>query len=365
MTLVVAKKVDNNLIMVGDTKLTYEHIDRNRPSDGTVKIIKLSQTIALAYAGNPDFAEDALKEIGASTDISFVESVLLKHHVENNGATDFILAIGAESATLTVIKNLEVNECENAWIGSASGFRSFQMSFLSYEPAEKDASQGTNIKITQLPETNNQLTRDTYSKMFIAMSKVVDNPDVPEVGGFVIPIVFENNEFRYPLYLQIFRNPIDISAEVPNGGRSTVSFGTVEDGAFAVNFSGGNSFELAIHFPHGNVGLLYTRQSYGLLNPTIYEQYDEIEFCEMLTSNSTVRLDVHMHHNAINYALKAENEFHNHNYEKALTRINQAIVESSKSWGPNPNKAQIYTSLQECIDSKGSACNPPILNSRF
>lgn len=352
MSLIVARKYKDNLIILSDTKLTYRHEERNRPQDGTIKTIALSPHIAVCYAGDTHFAELALKEIADKLDEAFIKSILLKYHRESGQGTDFILALGLGGPSLIEIKNDTVTETDNSWIGSYDGFNQYQASFLSESDTNAEGINETTIKIIQMPDTEDDTFRSMYSKMFDAMVDVIEGHKVNEVGGFIIPLVFENNELQYKIYLRLFRKPIDIETELADKQWTAVNFSTVEDGAYIVNFSGGKADQLAIHFPHGNIGALYSREDYGLLNPTIYPEMDEIDFSEFLDDNPKVSLGFSVNHGAANYAVKAQKEFNEGNFENALTRITQSVNQASKSWGPNPDKNAKFDSLQEYLDAK-------------
>lgn len=353
MSLIVARKYNDNLIILSDTKLTYRYEEKNSPKDGTIKTIILSSNKAVCYAGDVHFAELALKEIAEDLDVSRIESILMKYHHESEQATDFILAFSEENIVLVEIKNGISQITDNSWIGSIGGFNQYQSSFLSNANNQPQEVGGTTIKIAQMPETEDEDFRKIYSKMFESMINVIEGHEVSEVGGFIIPLIFENDAFKYNIYLQLFRKPIDIDMEVPDGRPAAINFSSVEDGAYIVNFSGGKTNQLAIHFPHGNIGVHYTREESRLLNPTIYPKMDEIDFSEFLDTNSNVKLGFSVHHGASNYALKAQKELNEGRYDAALTRVNQAINQASKSWGPEPDKNACFNSLQECLDAKG------------
>lgn len=358
MSLIVARKQNNKLIILGDTKLTYRYEEKNNPRDGTIKTIVLSPNIVVCYAGNVHFAESALKEISDNLDAALIESILLKYHLNSEDETDFILAVSSTTPTLIEIKNGQSKKTDTSWIGSHEGFNQFQASFLSDANDQAAGFCETTIKIVQMPDSEDETFRSLYSKMFDAMIDVIEGHEVKEVGGFIIPLIFENDEFQYKIYLKLFRKPIDIEKEVPDGHWATVNFSSVEYGAYIVNFSGGNAYHLAIHFPHGDIGVIYSREDFGLLNPTIYPDMDEIDFAEFLKKTSNISLGFTVKHGVENYAFKAQKEFNEGRFDNALTRITQSINQASKSWGPDPDKDAEFSSLQECLDAKGKIETP-------
>lgn len=189
------------------------------------------------------------------------------------------------------------------------------------------------------------------------MLGVIECSLINEVGGFIIPLIFEKNKFAYQCYVSIFRKPINIDKEVGEQGWSPVMFGGAEEGSFTVNFSGGYNAELAIHFYQGDIGVVYIRAENGLLNPVTYKM-DEIDFNEFLVEKYNIKAAFSLASNTANYAIKADKAFNEEHYDLALNRINQAIKLSSKTWGPNPDRNAEYESLIYFIQEKGHADIP-------
>ena len=355
MSLIVARKINNKLILVGDTKLTYPYKDKNSPKDGTIKSIIFNSTISVCFAGDVYYAEEALKEIALNYDLENIKSTLLKWHLESEISTDFIIAVGCNEPHFITIKDGSITLEEQCWIGSIDGFRKFQELYLSDYVHQYET--GFSSQVIQQPASKDEFFREQYNKLYEAMVGVIESHLINEVGGFIIPLIFEENKFSYQCYVNIFRKPINIDKEVRDQRWSTIGFGGAEEGSFTVNFSGGYNAELAIHFYQGDIGVVYSRAKNSLLNPKIYKM-DEIDFNEFLTENYKVKLAFSLASHTANYAIKAEKAFNEEHYDIALNRINQAIKLSSKTWGPNPDRNAEYESLIYFIQEKGHADIP-------
>ena len=188
MSLIVARKVKNNLIILSDTKLTPHNDERanNRPSDGTIKSYILSKQISVSFAGSQYFAEAALKKIGNSLDVEFIKDVLLETHKESCKETDFILALDFEYPSLFVIKDFRIEETENSWIGSQSGFNQYQ-GYLSIQLIENEINELLYLKIVRSPDSGGEECQRLYRKMFDAMVGVIDGSESVPRRHAVIP----------------------------------------------------------------------------------------------------------------------------------------------------------------------------------
>lgn len=353
MSLIVARKHKNNLLIFSDTKLTYKFKDKNSPKDGTIKAIILTSKIAICYAGDVHFAELALKEIRGRYSNEEIKAILLKYHHESNQLTDFILAISEDEPYFLVFKDGCVVEEDSCWIGSKDGFSKFQEYFLSnYEYQD---TWGVSFDLVKLPDTDDLEFRGLYYKLFNAMVGVIECNEIQEVGGFIVPLLFENDHFCYQYYVNVFRKALDVEDEMDGDGPTTIGFSNAEDGAFAVNFSGGITAELAIHFFQGNIGVVYQRDNHSLLNPKLLPAMDEIDFSEYLKAKTSVSLAFSMAHGFENFAIKGEKAFRENDFDLAIKRFEQAIIQSSKTWGPDPSKDSEYKSLNDFIKDKGHA----------
>lgn len=360
MSLIVARKFKGHIFVVSDTKLTYPDKEKNTPEHGLIKTTNVSPNTSISFAGDIYYAEEALKQIQHSTDINHISEILLKTHCESSHETDFILSfVENGEPNLLTFKEGASTETETAWIGSSDGFDCFQKYFHDPDSIPDTKGEITYFKITKLPDVEDKEVQEMYSSLFSSMLGVIEDTSVNEVGGFIVPVMYENSQFVYGHYAHFFRQPIDADQEIPkDGSPATVQWGNAEDGAFAVNFGGGKETVIAIHFYQGNLGAIYSRENFGLMRPKMYAGWDEIDFVSMLKKDHDMTLTVTIRHNCGDYGVKGSEEYKSGNLQKSLSYFDTAVSVSSKQWGPVKNKENKYTSLSEYIDQHGSVNIP-------
>jgi len=324
--------LNDKIITVSDTKLTYEHLDRNNPKDGTIKSIIITPQISVSYAGDIHFAELALKGIGTNSDVDFIKRTLLSFHISSDLNTDFILSKGGKTPCLYVFKNGEMTKATIDWIGSSEGFNRFQKAFN--DPTNGPIIEGVNFNIIKMPDEFDHNFNEVTEKMIFAMKEVIEDTTIPEVGGFFVCTSFNEQKFKYINYISLFRNPIEIKTFDESKGWNVIDFSSVKEGAFSVNFLESESDTLAIHFFHGNIGLIYKRENNGLLNPEVIVDVDEIDFSEYLNNCTDLRFGITMGHNYDNYAYNGEQALKLNDFELAIKRFDIALNLAAKSWKP-------------------------------
>jgi hypothetical protein len=247
MSLIVARKYQNNIIIVGDSKITYPYLDKNNPKDGLVKSVIINAQLCISVAGVVDYGNEALQKIGKGKSKTEVIEILEFFHSKSGNETSFLVCFGNPHYKIIRIDNGVTESVQNGWIGSHPAFEKFQYYYHTPDAAKKLFEGLTTFKIHQLPDEFDENGRHIYSTMFASMNGVIEDPSILEVGGFIIPIVYEKNSFNYMIYVHMYRKPIDIDAEFPDGKGGIMKFGDAEDGAYCVNFSASNREKLALH----------------------------------------------------------------------------------------------------------------------
>ena len=243
MSLIIARKIENAIIILGDTKLTYkDEIERKRPLYGTIKIIRQSEKVAIAFAGDNYFAHLAFQKITPNSDINVIKLILHKSHLDSGQKVDYIIA-SLNPNNIFEVKNGKIEKVNQSWIGSVEGFSKFQMYTQKENTITPDL---TTMKVKEIPKYLTSKSSEIYSKLFDAMLDVVNDESIPEVGGFVIPLVSEGFKFKFPTYVDVFRKPLEAEEIAIN---ATVSFGNASIGSYILNFWGGNNNCIAIHLP--------------------------------------------------------------------------------------------------------------------
>ena len=130
MSLIVARKEGNQLCIVSDTKLTYPaHETRNHktsPEEGVIKTVILNSQLAVAFAGDIDFAEKALQQINGSIQLPAILHILKQHHDASCQQTDFVVCQVDPDPVIYKIANGQCSEEEFAGLGDLKAYGHFQ-----------------------------------------------------------------------------------------------------------------------------------------------------------------------------------------------------------------------------------------------
>lgn len=287
MSLIVARKENNNIMLVSDTKLSLPNeksssADRQKrtPSAGVIKVTIINSKTCVAFAGGEFFAEEAIRKLDFNISLDDILAELLEAHLASNDVTDFIIASGESEARLFEIKKQQCNEVESAWIGSAGAFSVFQASMQGLIKRQKI---GFFIELID-PGT----TTDLFKKMSDAMDDVIDDEKIPEVDGFRVNTVFVGDAFHYRGYTHSYRErPINV--ELPLGVTSmefAIGHPTAEEGGYNINFFDSPNPQYAgLHILQANLAIVYKRENNGLLRPTIITDIDEVDFIDYAEDN--------------------------------------------------------------------------------
>lgn len=319
MTLIVARKSGNKIIINSDTRLTYEKIDQHdpdpkriqhhRPTEGTVKTINLTPDVNLSFAGDVSIAEKVLSHFNGRVGeiVEFNLNNLIGHlnylHMTSDRATDFILSIGDPdpiNTKIIVIKDGVVADVPVAWIGSHDAFSIFQKTFMSLDDKEALKKQvmksaETQLFTVQLP-TNDEVFNDLYLRTHFAMREVVLGELVEDVGGFVVSSVFNGNSYKYLSYFECY--PIGFGRTKSFlSGSNQIPLGSAAEGSYAVSIGGNCTYNLPIYFPHGKFGMIYSRENSSLMSPSPYYDCEAEQFQEIVRGKK-----IHVNFSVINFS---------------------------------------------------------------
>ncbi|MBE0359218.1 hypothetical protein [Pseudoalteromonas aliena] len=304
MTLIVARKIGNKIIINSDTRLTYPKVDQydpdpkriqhHRPSEGTIKTINLTPDVNLSFAGNVSIAERVLSyfpgKIGERVEFNINNLIGHLHylHIESNQETDFILSIGSPEEShskIFSIKDGSVSDVNVAWIGSYDAFRIYQETFIKLSGQNKlndhmSKDSSTLIFTAAMPTQDKELN-EIYTRSHFAMRDVVWGEKIEDVGGFVISSVFNGYSFKYCGYFECY--PIGFGrTKSLLKGVSTIPVGSNREGSFAVSVGSSVIYRLPIYFPHGNFGMIYSREQSALMEPMTFCDVSAKDFQEIL-----------------------------------------------------------------------------------
>lgn len=280
MSLIVARKDGEHIVIVGDTQLSYPNQTVKRlktlPREGVLKSVIINDSICISFANVVRHAEEALKTINPDATPNEVLTILERFHRSSEEETDFILSSNMPSPTIYEIKNGVAKETSVAWIGSQAGYNAFQKSIIEgREPNTNSPYSNMNIQ-EALPEI------PLFAKMSSAIDFVIEDETIPEVRGFKNIILLKDNRFQFMPYMKFYREELVITEP----RTFVIGHGSPESGSYTLVFIGGSKDHktAALHIKQGNFGILYRRVDNGLLWPELCENMDEVDFFEFITT---------------------------------------------------------------------------------
>lgn len=242
MTLVVARQVNNEIYIVGDTKFTAnESSSWPEPKKyiGGLKVILLNPGLCVSFAGNIEIARDAIQGIYDKNVNLFNKNCaieyFLEHHkysVQNCSTTDFLIASIVEcdekpGAFLKEIFRIADSKvyCENeaAYIGDEEAFNYFQEAFHC---GHQNNSVPT-FEIYKLGSRKRPGFDQSLSTAIFAMQGVIDNLAILSVDGIRTVVISEEDQFKYAEYIQLRGAPTPVN----NEPAAPVNFGDAAEGS--------------------------------------------------------------------------------------------------------------------------------------
>ena len=113
MSLIVAKKQNNQIYIVSDTKLTnpnnLNRIDLVAPEEfSAIKIVNINPFVSISFAGEISYAKQAIATCRKlDNNINRILDYLLQTNITSNNATEFIVCINLPTFFIYEIKNIE------------------------------------------------------------------------------------------------------------------------------------------------------------------------------------------------------------------------------------------------------------------
>ncbi len=270
MSLIIGRANKGNVIILGDTKLTFYNNKNSNPYvDGCLKVYSVNDTLAFGFAGTVEHFEIALEELLQCKSPDEIANVALKLKSEKH--LDFDLLIGeAGNDYLTLLKGKQITKQIVGYIGDKDAYEKYQSNFNSNNGAIPPEEGRASIQISRQPEP--LWENEIYSKMFHAFKNTITNAKIPSVGGISVPLCTDKGKFRYMNYVDIISDPLDLSqfSDKPK----VIEFGTAEYGSFSVEFSdtsphGGSPKDIGFYFLQGGFGLIFCENKNMLKKPKV------------------------------------------------------------------------------------------------
>lgn len=276
MSLVVARRIGDDVSLIGDTHLKNDYGYHAGWIEGVAKVMVLRPDLAFGFAGDVAVAESAIKSCtGVLLSGSWQEFVLklLEVHKQSSAATDFIV-VKLDPIDIVQIKNGYAESVDFAWIGDHCAFNAFQSHLGSIKGEIPRSSM-----LAESVEASSQETAVMESRLLNAMHAVIDDRSIDSVAGFALRISSFKRGFRYAEYLKSMSGHIDVDTLKYSNAQKR-SFGTAEGGHYTV-YSTSCFDHLRLYpilfWPEASMGVLFHAGDGGLYRPyKIYaKSFDE------------------------------------------------------------------------------------------
>lgn len=335
MSLVVVMKEGNKVCIVSDTQLTYPDQESKRhktsPGQGGIKTVVIAKDIAVSFAGDIKFADQALHSIGSITDFDKILSILNEFHQKSQHETEFVLTKGQLDSPPLIYK-ISNGICsieDFVWLGDYEAFNLFQSYRLNKSPSINTLKEKASAKKSQPNEPlfrnfkisiERKVESDAFSKLSSAMDWVIDSNISDSVGGFKVMVIFDKH-FRYVSYSRSFNERLEF-----NSNNQFKFHGSASHGGYSVIFHGASHdySKIALYLLQGEFGIVYERNGMGIHKAKVVPA-KEAEFHSYLAKHYGIMGVFPNSWAAEKYFPEAQEAYNSRNYEKALLLFNQAI----------------------------------------
>jgi hypothetical protein len=267
MTLVIGRVQQGQVFLLGDSQLSI-----TKPRQGTeefpnpfiagyLKQYVLTDTLALAFAGNVDHFELAASDLRACT--SLADAIRVSQNAQERGLDFEVVLADGEQKSLVSVKESVVQKSPATWIGDAKAFNFFQQHF--YTNTLDDTPVGrAHIRVLRLPQpvTDEQL----YDRLYSTFRRIVFDSTIPAVGGLIVPLCTHQGNFEYMSYVDVVSDVYewaDLKSDVV-----TIEFGTAAGGGYSVELTTGEGkgrdSNLGYYFLQGGFGVVFPEGPNGL-----------------------------------------------------------------------------------------------------
>ena len=243
MTLVVGRITQGGLRLDCDSKITDPNIapNQNHIFSGVLKTIIVNPNICFSYAGDVEYAQEAIENIYKLTNptVESLKKELLNIHKTSDGETDFLIGSLEQQPLLYKISKAKI-EVSNSfqWIGDIEGFSLFQKEFLP-----------------KIKSTDPKHISSVHSEAF---KKVVES-NIESIGGFHLTAHRTKVGLEYMMKMEI-QPGRPTSVTVTSGEMKKLPLGNAEIGAYSYSYlKSSNPYKpaIGIHFPMTDLGTLY------------------------------------------------------------------------------------------------------------
>jgi hypothetical protein len=253
MSLLVAFKTDDNVLIVSDTRITPLDGRRSSFTNDSLKVVVLNTKIVVGFAGSIVIGLCGIRECASLLREGHTGETLLaalqQLTAKERSAVDFLVAHAGEGFQLARIRDGVIErELPAAWIGDSEAYNRFQEVRLTSDPGE------------ELHRPNLTTTQFELQRMRRAMRAVIEDPSIGSVGSFCVSVVYDKNKNGFDYLGGTF---IYVGRDVQiRYGENLINrmAQPIEEGGYAVSLvrpthSGTPAFGLS--FPRARLGMIY------------------------------------------------------------------------------------------------------------
>lgn len=272
MTLVVGRISNGSITVVSDTKLTNEMTKAPIPiTKGMVKTKIIAPGLTISFAGNSSLADKAVRMVRPTMSASEAAQTLLQVHqsVELAHSADFLVAALEPQAALFSIKDGEIVEGSEGWVGSYEAYRAYRA--LEMGQTAPDPSIPGHAELGSGPAVSS-------SDMLSVMKHVIAKDGIPDVGGFAVGVRNDGDGLNYLSYSDVFFPEMTLNLKP---GANVLPFGTAAQGGYAYDIvPTGDRRGVSSYFLQGRFGILYHSQDGGFPGAELITDVDPFEFMD-------------------------------------------------------------------------------------
>jgi hypothetical protein len=199
MTLVVARCEKGRIAIAADTLLS-EHDTTLALAKGVVKSCCLPGYICASFCGSPELADKAFQDFTRSfpTGANFDTTVTFFESYSAATNNDYIIAFGHNPRLVTIKDGRRRSGLSKThWIGDKDAYEKFR----EYEHrARRRQQDGRAVNVAYFAD---EMTGSPASDLQGIMRNVVQDRELPDVGGFVTVIGNRDIGFRHSVYSDV------------------------------------------------------------------------------------------------------------------------------------------------------------------
>jgi hypothetical protein len=289
MSLVIARKMNQQLFMIGDSKITNELTKGNSKVTDLITKIVIHENFAIAFAGLILPAQRVIEDIRShDLEESEILEKLFEVHKKNENAVEFLLGSheNGSNFSLWLIKDGEKSLVETGWIGDYEGFAKYQGYYTGEIKAEEGVENVYHTNIVEVPEDD---SAGDFKKSFDSITNLINCSDVSTVGNFVIPVFFKKGRFVNGTYASSTTHPMDFS-KLPK--EFTVTFSSADLGGYTYELATSNESpnQFAIYFWQPRLGVYFDLETNGITSVHIEKEVSPVEFTYNLNKKFSTAL---------------------------------------------------------------------------